>query len=164
MATGDTIPGKVRFVRVDTEGNRNIVAGPYSTSELDDENQALNPEDYIYLNTSQSSRKSAPLQAREESAPGAQFMSGERVELEFKANATVANDVDYDADTIGLDILRMDKNRGRIYPDQLTVADQELSADVTESATEWNTVFKETVPDRTEYRLVGKQAYAPIEN
>lgn len=164
MTTGDTIPGKVRFIRVDTEGNRSVVAGPYSTSELDDVNQTFVPEDYIYLNTMMSRRKSAPAHAREEAAPGAQFLSGERIELEFKANATVGNDVDHDADTIGLDILREDKNRGRVYPDQLTVADQELSSDVTESASEWNTVFRETVPDRTEYRLVGKQGYAPVEN
>lgn len=164
MATGDTIAGKVRFVLVDTEGNRVVVAGPYDTSELDDFNNSFVPEDYIYLNTQASSRKSAPLQAREEAAPRAQFRSGEEIVLEFVANATVTNDVDHDANTISLDILRQDKNRGRIYPDTLTVQDQELSSDVTESATEYKEVFRETVPDRTEIRLVGKQAYAPVEN
>jgi hypothetical protein len=164
MTTGDTIPGKVRLVRVDTEGNREVVAGPYSTNETDDTNQTFTPEDYIYINTQLTDRKSAPLQAREEKAPRAEFQSGEQYVVEFQANSTVGNNVDHDFDGFSFDILRRDRNRGRIYPDTLTVSDQELSSDVTESATEYKAIFRETVPDRTEYRHAGRFAVAPVEN
>ena len=164
MATGDTIPGKLRLVRVDTEGNREIVAGPYGSEELDDFNGNFSPEDYLYLNTMMTDRKSAPLQAREEASPGAQFVSGERLEIEFQANSSVANDVDHDVDSFKVDILRLDQNRGRVYPDTLTVANQELSADVSESATDYTPIYRETVPDRTEYRIAGRLAAAAVEN
>lgn len=163
MSSGDTIGGKVRFVRVDTEGNREVVAGPYSTGDLDDVNRSLDPEDFIYLNTMMSSRKSAPAQAREEAAPGAQFLSGEQIILEAQSNTDNSRSIDHDFDAFSLDIVREDKNRGKKYPDQLTVSDQELSSSPSESATSWVEFYRETVPDRTEYRLVGKQAAAPIE-
>lgn len=164
MATNDTIPGKIRLVRVDTEGNKEVVAGPFGSSELDDVNQTFNPEDYLYLNTILSGRKSAPGNARELAAPDAQYESGEELHVEFVANATVSNDVDHDFDAFTIEVLRRDKNRGRIYPDTLTVADQELSSDPTESTSDYVTIFKETVPDRQEYRVVGRVAAAAIEN
>lgn len=163
MASGDTISGKLRVVRIDTEGNQEIIAGPFGAGELDDVNQNFSPEDYLYLNTSMTSRKSAPLQAREVTTPGAQFQSGERLLVQFKANQTVANDVDVSADAWTVEILRRDKNRNRVYPDTLTVADQEVSANVGESDTEFKTIFQETVPDRTEYRMAGRLAAAAIE-
>lgn len=164
MATGDTHSGQVRIVREDTEGNRVVVAGPFSQDRIDYFNNSVNSEDKLYLNASLTSRVGKPLQAEERRAPGANFQSGERVIIQHKANTTVTNDIDVSVNAFDVDILRQDKNRGRIYPDSLTQADQELSTDPAESTTDFVDFYRETVPDRTEFRIAGSVEAVAIEN
>lgn len=163
MATGDTIPGKVRLVREDTEGNRTVVAGPYSTSVTDYDNQSFNPEEFLYVNTPISGRMDAPASSRETVATDTVFKSGEKYIVQHKSNADNSRSIDHDYDGFALDIMKRDLNRDTISPDELTVADQELSSDVSESASDYVTIFQETVPDRREYRHVGRFGVTPAE-
>jgi hypothetical protein len=163
MATGETITGKVRLIREDTEGNRSVVAGPYSTSVTDYDNQNFGPSEFLYVNTPLSNRMDAPLDSRETVAGDAVFKSGEKYIVQHKSNADNSRSIDYDYDGFALDIMKKDLNRGTISPDELTVADQELSNNPSESASGFVTIFRETVPDRREYRHVGRFGVTPAE-
>jgi hypothetical protein len=164
MPTGDTHSGQVRVLREDTEGNRVVVAGPFSQDRVDYTNNDVNSEDKLFLNVSLTSRVGKPMQAEERRAPGANFASGERLIIQHKANTTVANDIDVSANTFAIDTLRQDQNRGRIYPDTLTQANQELSTDVEEDDSTFVDIFQETIPDRTEIRLAGAFEAVAVEN
>lgn len=164
MATGDTIPGKVRISREDTEGARLPVAGPFQQDRVDYFNNDVQPDEKLYINTMHSDRVAKPAGAEAVSAQQASFAAGEVLYVEFQANSTVANDIDHDADSFAIDVLTLDRNRDKIFPDTLSVADQELSADPTESATSYVDMFQYTVPDRQEVRVVGAFESVAVEN
>lgn len=162
MAQGDTIPGEIRILREDTEGNRNVVFGPRSQSEVDD-NADLSPEEQIYLNTGISDRVTAPNGAKKYTVPDADFQAGEKLIIQHKASSlSEASDSDFDGWFI--DTLTRDMNRGRIYPQTLTAGDNEITGDPSTSTSDYVDVFEETVPDRQEYRLAGSLIATVVEN
>lgn len=165
MGTGDGIPGNVRVVREDTEGNVVRVFGPTSNSRLDAKNNNTTAEEKLYLNTGRSARKGKPAGAENQEVPDAVWESGEKLYVQHKANSTVSNDIDHDnADAFEIGAVSLDLNRGNFFPQQLTAADTELSSDPSESDTEYVTFFEYTVPDRTRLYLAGVFMAAAIEN
>lgn len=164
MAAGDTITGSVRVVKEDTEGNRNVVFGDVSQAAVDGKNGSLSPSEKLYINTMHSRRVKAPLQAKEYSAPGAQFLPGEKIIVQhISSSLEEASDSDA-TDAFGIDVLKQDRNTGRIYPQTLSEADNEVTSNPSTSTSEYVDIFEETVPDRQEFRLAGEFTAGAYEN
>lgn len=164
MAGGDTIAGKVRIVRQDAEGNVTRILGPHSQDRLDYFNNTVNPNEKLYYNVSVSDRVGAPANAETKVAPDAQFLAGEVLRVQHKSS-NLEEAADYDkGDTVNIDILEADQNRGSIAPDQLTIDDQELSSNPTTSKSDWVTFYEVTVPDRKEWRIAGQLEAVAVED
>lgn len=163
MASGDTIPASIRLTRFDSEGNENRVAGDYPSDAIDDENQSLSQDQKLYINTMHSSRRSAPLQATRESAPDAQFFPGEELRLKAQSYSDNARSINVGADVFEVQLIERDMNRGTLNPRTLSQNDQELSSNPAESDSQYVEYFRATVPDRTEWRIVGSLVGPPIE-
>lgn len=164
MATGDTISGQVRFVLVDTQGNRNIVFGSIPQSQVDYTNRDPNADERTYVNTRRAAKVAAPAGAKTRSAPNAVFEAGEKLIVQHKASAEVSNDVDLDADSFSLEGVSVDLNRDNSFIQVLDQSDQELSGSVAEDDSEFVDIYQFTVPDRTRYLLAGEQEAVAIEN
>lgn len=153
MGAGDTISGVVTVRREDTQGNKEIVA-PEMSSDRVDHNVSKDAEEKLYLNTRRSDRVTRPAGAEDRDAPDAIFAAGEVLYVSHKS-ASLEEAIDHDADSFDFQVLVLDRNRGRIYPKPVTVADQELSADPDSDTGGYVDFFQVTVPDRQEWRLVG---------
>lgn len=164
MATGDTHPGQVRIVLEDTQGNQNVVFGSVPQSQLDYTNNSVSPDEKTYVNTRRSSQVAAPGGAKTRSAPNAVFESGEKLLVQHQASSTTANDIDHDFDSFTLEGITVDLNRDNSFIDVKTVADQELTADPTETTDGWTTFYETTVGDRERFLLAGEQEAVAIEN
>lgn len=166
MGTGDGMPGNVRVVREDTEGNIVRVFGPEANQRLDTKNENTTAEEKLYLNTSISSSKGKPAGAEEQVVPNAIWESGEVLKIQHKANSSFGSSkIDYDQeDAFEIGAVSVDLNRGNKFPEKLTSADTELSADVDESTSDYVTFFKYTVPDRQRLYLAGVLGAAAVEN
>jgi len=156
VAAGDTISGNLRFARQKANGSVEVVAGPFSSWEMDHKGDPSNspwfnvPRDY------------APQGANLKYAKDAVWKSGEIILVQHKS-ASLAEAADYDADEVFIGVLQEDLNRDERIPRTLTVADTELTSDPTTSTSDWVTVFKYTVPDRTKIALFGMSNVAVVE-
>jgi len=148
MAAGATIAGSVRFVRVMVNGTREVVAGPFSSGEMD---HKADPAYSVHFNEP---ANRVPSGTNLKMAKDAEWDAGEILAVEHLA-AALAEAADYDLDEISIGILKEDKNRNKIIPSTLTVADTTLAADPTTSTTVWTTFFSYTVPDRVKIALHG---------
>jgi len=165
MATGDTVGGRVRVVREDSEGNTVRVFGPVNQSRIDYLNNDVGPDERLYVNTSLTGLRAKPAGAESITATDAVFFAGEVLKVQHRANSTVSNDIDHDnPDSFDINILETDLNRGASFPETLTVSDQELSADPAEATGAWVTFYEVTVPDRTRYNLGGSFEAVAVEN
>lgn len=164
MATGDTHAGQIRIVREDAEGRVIPVLGPISQDRVDYFNNDVNAVEKLYVNTALSDRKAKPANAESMTAASAEFKPGEVLRVQHQANAEVANDIDVDADAFNIETMKRDMNRGTISNDPLTVADQELSTDPSESTDGWIDIYQYTVGDRKERRIVGSFEAVAVEN
>jgi len=156
MAAGSTISGQIRFARQKVNGDIEVIAGPFSSQELD---HKADPQYSVWFNTP---RERTPVGANVKTAKNAELKAGEILLLQHKA-AALAEAADYDADEIFISILKKDINRNDIIPTTLTVADTGLSGDATTSTTAWVTGFQYTVPDRVSIALYGQCNVAVVE-
>ena len=164
MATGDTIAGSVQVVLEDTQGNQNIVFGAIPQAQVDYTNNTVSPDEKTYVNTRRSSKIAAPAGAKRRSAPNAVFESGEKLLIQHKASATVANDIDHDFDGFLIEGVTVDLNRDNPFIDPKTVADQELTADPSENADEFETFYETTIGDRERFLMAGEIEAVAAEN
>jgi hypothetical protein len=163
MGSGDTIDGQIRVVLEDTQGNRTIVVGSLPQDKVDYTNDTKSPDERQYINTGRSSRVTAPDGAQKRDAPNAVFEAGERLIIQHKSSSDSGRSIDHDFDSFGLEGVSFDLNRNNGFTETLTVADQELTSDISESDEQFVDIYQFTVPDRQRYFLAGQLEAVGIE-
>jgi|SaaInl7_135m_RNA_FD_contig_21_498493_length_708_multi_18_in_0_out_0_1 hypothetical protein len=149
MAAGDTILGVIRVVKETGIGHRNVVAGGYPTGKLD---HFTDEENGIYINLPKG--ESLPLGMQKRSAPKAHWTAGEKLHLQHKSGS-LAEAATVTLSEIAINIIKKDLNTGDVIEETLTVADTDLSGDVTSSVSAYVEFFTYTVPDRTMIAMAG---------
>lgn len=149
MAAGDTIAGQIRVVKARTLGDEVVVAGPFAQSRVD---HKADPQYQLFINVP---REAVPIGGTIAYAPSATFEAGEVMHVQHKATTLAEAMSSHDADEIFVDLIEEDLNTGQKKPRQLSVADNEVSADVTSSTTSFVSIFTDTVPDRRRWYLAG---------
>lgn len=164
MSSGDTVAGNVKVVREDSEGNVNRILGPFDQGRVDYDNNDLSADNKLYVNVSQTDRRSKPTNAESVTNPDAVFFAGEVLKVQHKADSSPSNKIDYDrASAFEIDVLEVDQNRGSVAPATLRATDNELSANVSASTSSYVTFFEFTVPDRTQLNMAGRFGAAAVE-
>lgn len=164
MASGDTIGGSIRVLLEDTQGNRNVVIGDLSQSQVDGVNESRSPDEEIYFNTGLSGHVTAPGGAQKRTARNAVFEPGEKVVIQHESNDDNSRDIDRDGDYFDIDIIRRDMNRDNSYTGKLTASHQELTGTVAESDDGYVDIYETTVPDRMEIYIAGVLNATAVEN
>jgi len=156
MAAGATISGSIRFCREKVNGTVEVIAGPFSSVEMD---HKADPAYSAWFNTPQNQM---PVGSNSKRAKNAELKAGE-ILLAQHLSASLEEAADYDADEVFIGIIKEDENRKDIIPTTLTVADTGLAANPTTSTSSWVTFFKYTVPDRVAIALFGQCNIAAVE-
>jgi hypothetical protein len=164
MASGDTIPGRVRVILLDNQGNRNRVFGPLPQSKVDYFNQEFSPDEKQYVNTNKSSFVTAPAGSQKRSAPNAVFMSGERLIVQHTSSNDSNRDINLDVDAFEIEGVEVDLTRGKAAPTTIGQASQELSGSVAEDDSDWVDIYRYTVPDQTRFNMAGLFEAVGVEN
>lgn len=165
MATGDTIPGGIRVMRVTAEGSTERIFGPEPQDRVDYVNGSSSAEEKLYINTAISDRMKKPSGAESKTVPDAQWGPGETILIQHRADSTVANDIDVDlAGAFAISGVETDMNRNTKYPNTLRSGDNSVSNDVAEATDDWVTFFKYTVGDRKKFNMAGPFGVSAVEN
>lgn len=163
MATGDTIPGQVRILLEDAQGNRNIVLGAIPQGRIDYFNSDVSPDEKLFINATLSNSVTAPAGSQKKTAPDAVFEAGERLIVQHKSNSDNSRSHDADADGFEIEGVEYDLNRDNAFTRTLTAADQELSGTISESDSEFVDIFRFTVGDRTRFFAAGSLEAVGVE-
>jgi len=158
MAAGDTITGMLRYVREQANGTKAVIAGNFSSQELDHKSD---PANSVYLNP----RPRAPMPVGTgipKMAPNGYLLQNEVLEVQH-LSANLEEAIDYDADEFFISVVEIDTQWGTAVNKTLTVADTELTSDPTSSTSEWTAIFKATVPSGKKWILAGIQNVAATE-
>jgi hypothetical protein len=163
MATGNTISGQVRVVREPTQEARIPVLKDLRQDRVDYHNNDVDTDNELFINAHHA-LVGAPGAAETRGAPNAEFMPGETLVVQHKANADVANDIDLDADSHAIGIVERDQNTDEERRRDLTQADQELAGTAQEETDEWVDMYQVTVPDETRIALAGSFMSVAVES
>jgi hypothetical protein len=164
MASGDTIPGQVRLVLEDAQGNRNIVLGAIPQNRVDYFNNDTQPDERLYINATEADSVTAPAGSQKKKARDAVFEAGEKLIVQHKSNSDNGRSIDHDAGGQEIEGVEFDLNRQNAFTRTLTVSDQELSGTTAESASEFVDMYRFTVPDRTRFFVAGSFESVAVEN
>ena len=155
LSTGDTVPGFVRFRKKDLFGNLHTILSGIETDRLDKSGSTgdllINPQVGQLLVENQRVGRSAII-----------FEQQEILVVELKGSLA-SEVVDYNAaGDVAIAIRKQEMNRKTLQDDQLTSADQDLTADVTVLNSAYISVFEAKVPVGERWILSGIQKFAAI--
>lgn len=163
MATGDQIPGQIRIVRKTTQGTERPVLKDVNQDRVDySVDNDIDAVNKLYLNAHLPD-VGAPGMAETRRAGSAEFFPGEVIKVQHKSNSDNSRSIDHDYDAFDIGVVEQDTNTGERRTTALTVADQELSSDQSESDSDFVTFFEFTVPDRTQLALGGSIEAVAVE-
>lgn len=163
MGTGDTISGQVRVVRETTQEARIPVLKDVRQDRVDYFNNDVDTDNELFINA-EHPLVGAPANAETRRAPGAEFMSGETLVVQHKANSSVTNDIDHTSDSFAIGVVERDTNTGEERRRDLTQADQELTGSTDEDTSNWVDMYQFTIPDETRMALGGSFEAVAVEN
>lgn len=153
MATGDTIKGTVTVYKIETDGSRMRVAGPFPVTNVN--TFGSNPQDKVFVNVGLSGIASKPPLAQSKTFPAAEFVTGEVLEIEHSAyDDSGAREIDVSADTFNVETSEVNQQRGNRSHGVLNAERNEVTTDKSTDA-DGSVIYRETIPDNQHLYLAG---------
>lgn len=154
MATGDTVPGKIRIMKKTVGGSLVPVVRGIDYDLADKDTTGT-----LYINPSRNRNLSENEEAK---YTNVEFHEDEKILIQHLSRS-LAEAVQYDADEFDIGIIVEDLNTGDVYADSLNTQDQALGSDPTTSTSDYVTIFEYTISGRKEVGLHSKFRAAAIE-
>ena len=150
MAAGGTIPGKLRILKQNQAGDKEVLMSGIDTTLADEDGTGI-----LFFNLPPDRLKTMGASEQNRRAPFV-FMENEKIIIEHKS-ASLEEAIDYDlAASIGIGIMKVDLNTKKRWQETLVVGDTELTANPTASKSAWVEIFRDAVPTRQSMILFDK--------